>query len=126
MTDAAISIDANNADAPQTIVVIGGGQAAGWVVKTLRKTGFAGRLVMIADEIHLPYERPPLSKAVLSGDAGIDTVRLFATDDFASLDIEAWQPDVATHIDREQRIVRTQSGREVLDTPLRSFAKRLS
>ena len=113
MTDAAISIDANNADAPQTIVVIGGGQAAGWVVKTLRKTGFAGRLVMIADEIHLPYERPPLSKAVLSGDAGIDTVRLFATDDFASLDIEAWQPDVATHIDREQRIVRTQSGREV-------------
>jgi len=106
MTDVSI-------EAPQTIVVIGGGQAAGWVVKTLRKTGFAGRLVMIADEIHLPYERPPLSKAVLSGDADIDTVRLFATDDFASLDIEAWQPDVATHVDRERRIVRTQAGREV-------------
>ena len=113
MTDAAISNVAINADAPQTIVVIGGGQAAGWVVKTLRKTGFEGRLVMIADEIHLPYERPPLSKAVLSGDADIDTVRLFATDDFASLNVEAWQPDVATQIDRAQRIVRTQSGREV-------------
>ncbi|MGE8471479.1 MAG: NAD(P)/FAD-dependent oxidoreductase [Paraburkholderia hospita] len=113
MTDAAISNAASNADAPQTIVVIGGGQAAGWVVKTLRKTGFEGRLVMIADEIHLPYERPPLSKAVLSGDANIDTVRLFATDDFASLNVEAWQPDVATQIDRAQRIVRTQSGREV-------------
>ncbi|SEH52305.1 NAD(P)/FAD-dependent oxidoreductase [Paraburkholderia hospita] len=113
MTDAAISNAANNADVPQTIVVIGGGQAAGWVVKTLRKTGFEGRLVMIADEIHLPYERPPLSKAVLSGDANIDTVRLFATDDFASLNVEAWQPDVATQIDRAQRIVRTQSGREV-------------
>ncbi|HWT38821.1 MAG TPA: FAD-dependent oxidoreductase, partial [Paraburkholderia sp.] len=106
MTDALI-------DVPQTIVVIGGGQAAGWVVKTLRKTGFEGRLVMIADEIHLPYERPPLSKAVLSGDAGIDTVRLFATDDFASLAVEAWQPDMAVEIDRERRIVRTQSGREV-------------
>ncbi|GJH35551.1 FAD-dependent oxidoreductase [Paraburkholderia hospita] len=113
MTDAAISNAASNADAPQTIVVIGGGQAAGWVVKTLRKTGFEGRLVMIADEIHLPYERPPLSKAVLSGDADIDTVRLFASDDFASLNVEAWQPDVATQIDRAQRIVRTQSGREV-------------
>ena len=61
---------------PHTVVVIGGGQAAGWIVKTLRKDGFTGRLVMIADEIHLPYERPPLSKAVLSGDADIDTVRL--------------------------------------------------
>ncbi|BFG75235.1 FAD-dependent oxidoreductase [Paraburkholderia terrae] len=113
MTDAAISNAASNADVPQTIVVIGGGQAAGWVVKTLRKTGFEGRLVMIADEIHLPYERPPLSKAVLSGDANIDTVRLFASDDFASLNVEAWQPDVATRIDRAERIVRTQSGREV-------------
>ena len=56
--------------------MIGGGQAAGWIVKTLRKEGFDGRLVMIADEIHLPYERPPLSKAVLSGEADIDTVRL--------------------------------------------------
>ena len=66
-------------EAPRTIVVIGGGQAAGWVVKTLRKEGFDGRLVMIADEVHLPYERPPLSKAVLAGDADIETVRLRET-----------------------------------------------
>ena len=98
---------------PHTVVVIGGGQAAGWIVKTLRKEGFEGRLVMIADEIHLPYERPPLSKAVLSGDADIDTVRLVSTDDFAALNVEAWQPDCATSIDREARIVRTASGREV-------------
>jgi len=113
MTDASINASASATDTPQTIVVIGGGQAAGWVVKTLRKTGFEGRLVMIADEIHLPYERPPLSKAVLSGDADIETVRLFATDDFASLNIETWQPDIAVEIDRERRIVRTQTGREV-------------
>src|SRR6478609_1594608 len=96
-------------DAPRTIVVIGGGQAAGWIVKTLRKEGFDGRLVMIADEIHLPYERPPLSKAVLSGDADIDTVRLVTTDDFDALNVEAWQPDRAVSIDREARIVRTAS-----------------
>src|ERR1700730_7765804 len=98
---------------PQTIVVIGGGQAAGWIVKTLRKEGFDGRLVMIADEVHLPYERPPLSKAVLAGDADIDTVRLVSSDDFAALNVEAWQPDCAVAIDREQRIVRTSQGREV-------------
>ncbi|TDV39453.1 3-phenylpropionate/trans-cinnamate dioxygenase ferredoxin reductase subunit [Paraburkholderia caballeronis] len=99
--------------APRTVVVIGGGQAAGWVVKTLRKEGFDGRLVMIADEAHLPYERPPLSKAVLAGEADIDTVRIVKPDEFAGLDVEAWQPDCATSIDRAARIVRTRSGREV-------------
>ncbi|WP_133648594.1 NAD(P)/FAD-dependent oxidoreductase [Paraburkholderia flava] len=110
MTDAA-TLDTPHV--PKTIVVIGGGQAAGWVVKTLRKEGFDGRLVMIADEIHLPYERPPLSKAVLAGEADIDTVRLVKPDDFAALNVDAWQPDCATSIDREQRVVRTRSGREV-------------
>jgi 3-phenylpropionate/trans-cinnamate dioxygenase ferredoxin reductase subunit len=97
----------------QTVVVIGGGQAAGGIVKTLRKEGFDGRLVMIADEIHLPYERPPLSKAVLAGDADIDTVRLVDHDAFAALNVEAWQPECAESIDRDARIVRTAGGREV-------------
>ena len=113
MTDVAASSAHASLEAPRTIVVIGGGQAAGWIVKTLRKEGFEGRLVMIADEIHLPYERPPLSKAVLAGEADIDTVRLVKPDDFDALNIERWQPDTATSIDREQRIVRTLSGREV-------------
>ena len=43
-----------------TVVVIGGGQAAGWVVKTLRKEGFDGRLVMIADEIQSGLARTGL------------------------------------------------------------------
>jgi 3-phenylpropionate/trans-cinnamate dioxygenase ferredoxin reductase component len=105
---------AQTSAAPGTVVVIGGGQAAGWVVKTLRKEGFAGRLVMIADEIHLPYERPPLSKAVLSGDADIETVRLVPPDEFTALGIETWQPDCAMSIDRATRTVRTQTGREVV------------
>jgi len=69
--------------------------------------------VMIADEAHLPYERPPLSKAVLAGEADIDTVRIVKPDELAGLGIDAWQPDCATSIDRAARIVRTRSGREV-------------
>ena len=107
------SADAGAQDAPRTVVVIGGGQAAGWVVKTLRKEGYAGRLVMIADEVHLPYERPPLSKAVLAGEADIETVRIAKPDEFAALNVEAWQPDCATAIDRAARVVTTRSGREV-------------
>ncbi|WP_179402069.1 NAD(P)/FAD-dependent oxidoreductase [Burkholderia guangdongensis] len=107
--------DANSQDgaAPQTVVVIGGGQAAGWVLKTLRAEGFAGRLVMIADEPHLPYERPPLSKAVLAGDAHIETVRVVHPEEFASLNVEAWQPERAASIDRARKVVRTESGREI-------------
>jgi 3-phenylpropionate/trans-cinnamate dioxygenase ferredoxin reductase subunit len=100
-------------EAPRTVVVIGGGQAAGWVVKTLRKEGYEGRLVMIADEVHLPYERPPLSKAVLAGEADIETVRIAKPDEFAALNVETWQPDCATSIDRAARVVTTRSGREV-------------
>ncbi|HEJ2439715.1 TPA: FAD-dependent oxidoreductase, partial [Burkholderia multivorans] len=106
MTDA-------NTDAPRTIVVIGGGQAAGWVLKTLRAEGYAGRLVMIADEPHLPYERPPLSKAVLAGDADIETVRVVRPDEFDALNVEAWQPERAESIDRARRVVKTASGREI-------------
>lgn len=99
--------------APGTVVVIGGGQAAGWVLKTLRAEGYAGRLVMIADEPHLPYERPPLSKAVLAGDADIETVRVVRPDEFDALNVEAWQPERAASIDRARRVVTTASGREI-------------
>ncbi|WP_262054752.1 FAD-dependent oxidoreductase, partial [Burkholderia thailandensis] len=92
--------------APRTVVVIGGGQAAGWVMKTLRGEGFAGRIVMIADEAHLPYERPPLSKAVLAGEADISTVRVVQPDEFGALGVEAWQPERAVSIDRARRVVR--------------------
>ncbi|NOK46972.1 FAD-dependent oxidoreductase [Burkholderia thailandensis] len=99
--------------APRTVVVIGGGQAAGWVMKTLRGEGFAGRIVMIADEAHLPYERPPLSKAVLAGEADISTVRVVQPDEFGAPGVEAWQPERAVSIDRARRVVRAASGREI-------------
>jgi 3-phenylpropionate/trans-cinnamate dioxygenase ferredoxin reductase component len=51
-----------------TIVVVGGGQAGAQAVDTLRRSGFAGRLLLICDEPELPYQRPPLSKNYLSGE----------------------------------------------------------
>ncbi|MEO6790067.1 MAG: FAD-dependent oxidoreductase [Ornithinibacter sp.] len=49
-------------------IVIGGGEAGGTAVQTLREEGFDGRIVLVAAEEHLPYERPALSKAYLRGD----------------------------------------------------------
>jgi 3-phenylpropionate/trans-cinnamate dioxygenase ferredoxin reductase subunit len=55
-----------------TILVIGGGQAAAQAVDTLRREGFAGRIVLVCGEAELPYQRPPLSKKYLSGDLSAD------------------------------------------------------
>jgi 3-phenylpropionate/trans-cinnamate dioxygenase ferredoxin reductase component len=51
-----------------TIIVVGGGQAGAQAVDTLRREGFAGRLILISEEPELPYQRPPLSKKYLSGE----------------------------------------------------------
>jgi NADPH-dependent 2,4-dienoyl-CoA reductase/sulfur reductase-like enzyme len=50
-----------------TYVVIGGGLAGAKAVETLREEGFGGRVVLLAGEDRLPYERPPLSKGYLLG-----------------------------------------------------------
>ena len=55
-----------------TILIIGGGQAGAQAVDTLRREGFDGRLVLIGDEPHLPYQRPPLSKQYLAGELAAD------------------------------------------------------
>ena len=55
-----------------TILILGGGQAGAQAVDSLRREGFAGRLVLVGDEPHLPYQRPPLSKQYLAGEMAED------------------------------------------------------
>ena len=55
-----------------TILIIGGGQAGAQATDTLRREGFAGRIVLIGDEPWLPYQRPPLSKKYLAGELAED------------------------------------------------------
>jgi hypothetical protein len=53
-----------------TVAIVGGGVAAAVAAATLRAEGFEGRLTVVAGEGHPPYERPPLSKEYLRGEAG--------------------------------------------------------
>jgi len=52
----------------QTTVIVGASHAAAQAVESLRREGFGGRLLLVGDEPHLPYQRPPLSKKYLSGE----------------------------------------------------------
>lgn len=51
----------------KSIVIVGAGQCGGQAADALLRGGFAGRLVLIGDERHPPYQRPPLSKQLLAG-----------------------------------------------------------
>lgn len=52
---------------PQNVVVVGAGQTAAVAARTLRRQGFDGRIVLVGDEPHAPYQRPALSKEYLQG-----------------------------------------------------------
>jgi 3-phenylpropionate/trans-cinnamate dioxygenase ferredoxin reductase subunit len=52
----------------KTVVVVGGSVAALRAVETLRRDGYDGRLVLVSEEEHEPYDRPPLSKQILTGE----------------------------------------------------------
>ena len=52
-------------------MVVGAGQAGGRAVEAMRAAGFEGRVVLIGEEAHPPYERPPLSKKLLMGEVEV-------------------------------------------------------
>ncbi len=62
--------------APERIVVIGASLAGLRAAEALRDEGFTGELTLIGDEPYAPYDRPPLSKAVLSGWLSTDHTEL--------------------------------------------------
>ncbi len=83
------------------IVVVGASLAGMSIVRTLRGDGFTGELIVVGEERHRPYDRPPLSKEILSGVKQDTDLDLPVADDLAitwrlgekatSLDIDAQQ-----------------------------------
>ena len=71
-----------------TFAIVGAGQAGGWTARTLRDEGFAGRVVVVGDESFPPYERPPLSKEVLLGEAEKESCFLWSEEALSESGIE--------------------------------------
>jgi 3-phenylpropionate/trans-cinnamate dioxygenase ferredoxin reductase subunit len=96
----------------RVMAIVGAGHAGGRAAQVLREGGWRGRIVLIGAEAHLPYERPPLSKEVLTGERSAAQCGL--------RDPEAWRADgieplVATveRIDPVAREVHVSGGRGV-------------
>ena len=73
---------------PQTFVVVGAALAGAKAAETLRQEGFEGRVVLIGSEPDRPYERPPLSKEYLRGEAGREKVYVHDEGFYAEHEIE--------------------------------------
>ncbi|MGP3991863.1 NAD(P)/FAD-dependent oxidoreductase [Streptomyces sp. 3N207] len=83
----------------RSITVIGASLAGLYAARALRDQGFDGRLVIVGDENHEPYDRPPLSKAFLTGATGQGQLTLADADETAELYAEWHLGTKATGLD---------------------------
>ena len=95
------------------IIIIGAGQAGGETAQRLRQSGFEGEITLIGEEPAAPYQRPPLSKAYLKGDLDIDRLMLRPASVYAEERIALLTKTRAVWIDRANRKVRVEGGREL-------------
>lgn len=99
-----------------SVLVVGGGLGGFHTALALRRAGFDGEITVLGAEPHLPYDRPPLSKAFLDGTLAVADLALDDADD--PLDV-TWVPGVpaAALIQDDtgpRRGVRTEDGRRLL------------
>ena len=94
-------------------VVIGAGHAGGQVVASLRSEGYVGEIVLVGDEEQLPYQRPPLSKAYLSGDQLPEKMLIRPEKFYQDKQIQLRLGTRAEHIDREARTVSLGTGERI-------------
>jgi NADPH-dependent 2,4-dienoyl-CoA reductase/sulfur reductase-like enzyme len=102
------SLDAFRADGH--IVIVGASLAGLRGAEALRDEGFGGRLTIIGDEPHEPYDRPPLSKQVLEGWVKADHTKL---PQMRELDADWHLGTAATGLDRMKKLVRLGDGTEI-------------
>ena len=85
-----------------SIVIVGAGQAGGSAALQLRAAGFEGGVTLIGSEPHLPYERPPLSKAYLTGDLSYDSLLLRPKEVYLEQEIQLLTDTTVASINPEQ------------------------
>jgi 3-phenylpropionate/trans-cinnamate dioxygenase ferredoxin reductase subunit len=91
------------------VLIVGAGHAGFQLATSLRQHGFKERIVLINDEAHLPYQRPPLSKAYLKGEGRPDSL-MFRPDKFYRDQNIELIADRAVSIDRAARKLLLASG----------------
>jgi 3-phenylpropionate/trans-cinnamate dioxygenase ferredoxin reductase component len=99
--------------ADETVVIIGASHASVQAIDTLRRDGYAGRIVLVGDEPFLPYNRPPLSKKYFSGEMDRERLLLRGPQFYEQAHVETRLGLRVTAIDRTDQRVRLNDGNEL-------------
>ncbi|GHH14961.1 pyridine nucleotide-disulfide oxidoreductase [Streptomyces lanatus] len=91
-------------------MVVGASAAGLAAAETLRREGYDGTLTLVGDEPHAPYDRPPLSKQILSGEWSTQQLPLRAYADLDALNLDLRLGLAATGLDVTDRTVRLANG----------------
>ncbi|NUU23239.1 MAG: FAD-dependent oxidoreductase, partial [Streptomycetaceae bacterium] len=92
------------------VVVVGAGAAGLAAVETLRREGFDGALTLLGEEPLRPYDRPPLSKQVLTGAWDPERTQLREAEHYEGLDVRVVHGR-AVGLDARGRVLRVADGR---------------
>lgn len=93
-----------------SFIIIGAGECGVRAAQALREQGFAGRIVLVGEEPHLPYERPPLSKDVMVCEAAPSPKTISTAEALAGAGIECVTRNAVTAIDRAAKRVTLFDG----------------
>jgi len=92
------------------VVIVGAGHAGGSAAAFLRQYGFTGPITLIGEEVIAPYQRPPLSKAWLKGEADADSLMLKPESFYPEHQIDLRLHQKAVKIDRFAKTVTLNNG----------------
>ncbi len=95
---------------PANVVIVGAGHAGGSAAAFLRQFGYEGPIVLIGNEPAAPYQRPPLSKAWLKGEADLEALELRPASWYADNGCELKTGVTVTAIDRAAKTITTDAG----------------
>lgn len=97
-------------DSHPRVVIVGAGHAGGAAAAALRQLGHPGAITLVGAEAHLPYQRPPLSKAWLKGEVDADALSLRPEAFYGGHDVETRLSHLAVRIDRSARLLHADRG----------------
>ena len=97
----------------QRVVVVGASLAGLNAAETLRERGFDGELILVGAESRPPYDRPPLSKQLLTGEWGADRLALRSETELESLGIDWRLGRRAESLDLRDRTLRLEDGEPI-------------
>jgi len=92
------------------VIIIGGGQAGSMLAITLRQQKFLGSILLISDERHLPYQRPPLSKYFLAGITPIKSLYFKSSAYYETNQVDILLNNNVTSINRTDKNITFKNG----------------